>query len=153
VAAVHPTVVTALGLLVMAAALAVPLPVAAALVLLSGLLDGVDGCVALLSSRVTELGARLDRLADRLGEVVLGALLWRAGVPAWLATVALLLMLGLELRRTRGPLRVTVAERPVRLLLTASALLTWAVPWAAALVALHVVGVSQLERERIVARS
>ncbi|MCU1600526.1 MAG: CDP-alcohol phosphatidyltransferase [Frankiales bacterium] len=145
---VPPWTVTLAGLVVTAAALVAPLPVAAALVLLAGLLDGVDGCVAVLLDRVTDLGRRLDHTADRLGEAAFGALLWRAGAPVWLAVLAVLLMWAVELLR-RGPV-VTVAERPVRVLLTASALLVVPDVWAWALVALSAAGVGQLLRSRIV---
>lgn len=145
-----PSVVTAAGAVVMLSAVVVPLPVAAGLVLLSGLLDGVDGCVAILQDKVSETGRFLDHGADRVGELVLGVLLWRAGAPWWLAVVAVTLMLAVEgLRRT--PL-VTVGERPVRLLFTASALLVWPLLWTWALVALSAAAVVQTAagRERIV---
>ena len=150
---VPPWAVTAAGVVVMLLALVAPLRVAAGLVLVSGALDGVDGCVAVLRDKVSDTGRRLDHAADRLGELVLGALLWRAGVPWWLAISAVALMLAVEAVR-RGPV-VTVGERPVRLLLTASALLVWPLVWACALLALSVAAIIQLVvqlvgRERIV---
>lgn len=146
---VPPWTVTVAAVLVTLVAVAVPLPVAAALVLLAGLLDGVDGCVALLHDRASDVGRRLDHAADRIGEVVFGVLLWRAGAPWWLAVLAVALMLAVEVLR-RSP-SVTVGERPVRVLFTASALLVWPVAWSWALVGLSAVAVAQvLHRERIV---
>ncbi len=145
---VPPWSVTAAGLLATVLALVVPLPVAAALVLLAGLLDGVDGCVAVLQDRASERGRRLDHTADRLGEAVFAGLLWRAGAPAWLALVALALMWALEALR-RGPV-VTVGERPVRVLFTASALLVAPLVCTWALVALSAAGLGQVVRARIV---
>jgi archaetidylinositol phosphate synthase len=146
---VPPAAVTAAGLVVMLCAAVAPLPVAAGLVLLAGLLDGVDGCVAVLQDKVSETGRLLDHGADRVGELVLGVLLWRAGAPWWLAALAVALMLAVEGLR-RVPV-VTVGERPVRLLLTASALLRWPLVWTWALVVLSAVAVVQAAgRERIV---
>ena len=146
---VPPWSVTLAGVVVTAAALLLPLPVAAALVLLAGLLDGVDGCVAVLQDRASETGRLLDHGADRIGELVFGVLLWRAGAPGWLAVAAVLLMWGVEWAR-RTPV-VTVGERPVRVLFTAAALVVWPLLWTWALVAVSAVAVLQLlRRERIV---
>jgi archaetidylinositol phosphate synthase len=146
---VPPWTVTVAAVLVTLVAVAVPLPVAAALVLLAGLLDGVDGCVAVLQDRASDLGRRLDHAADRIGEVVFGVLLWRAGAPWWLASLAVVLMLAVEVLRHSA--YVTVAERPVRVLFTASALLVWPLLWTSALVGLSAVAVWQVvRRERIV---
>ena len=138
--------VTLSGLLVTLTALVVPLPVAAVCVLLAGLLDGVDGCVAVLRGTASDLGRRLDHAADRVGEVVFGVLLWRAGAPAWLAVVAVALFLAVELLR-RGPV-VTVGERPVRVLFTTSALVVWPVAWTWALVIVSAVAVVQVVAPR-----
>lgn len=147
---VPPWTVTLAGVAVLVAALAVPLPVAAALVLLSGLLDGVDGCVAVLHGKASDLGRRLDHAADRIGELLFGVLLWRAGAPVWVAVIAVVLMLAVEGLR-RGSV-LTVGERPVRVLFTASALVVWPLLWTWALVGLSVVALAQLGggRERIV---
>ena len=134
--------VTLAGVAVTLAALVLPLWAAALCVLLAGLLDGVDGCVAVLRGTASDAGRRLDHAADRLGEVVFAALLWRAGAPVWLALLALVLMLGVEAVR-RGPV-VTVAERPVRVLFTAAALLVWPLVWAWGLVGLSAFAVGAL---------
>jgi phosphatidylglycerophosphate synthase len=152
---VPPDAITAAGLAV--TALGLVLPLAWVLVLLAGLLDGLDGAVAVLSDRVTARGARLDRLADRAGEVLFAVLLGQAGAPWPLAVAVGVAMVGLEeLRRlSRRVGTVTVAERPVRVLVTAAGLATGAGPWAWVLLALTVVGAGQLvwvlSRERIVA--
>jgi archaetidylinositol phosphate synthase len=154
-ARVPPDLLTLAALLVTLAALLVPW--GWVLVLLAGLLDGLDGAVAVLRDRVTACGALLDRLADRLGELVFAALLVRAGAPWELGLVLAVAVLALEeVRRASGRvLLVTVAERPVRVLLTAAGLATWATAWSGALLALTVVGLAQLgrvlTRERIVA--
>ena len=140
--AVPAWTVTLFGLAVTLLALVVPLPVAAACVLVAGVADGVDGCVAVLRGTASDAGRRLDHAVDRTGEVVFGLLLWRAGAPAWLAVLAVVVMLGVEVLR-RGPV-VTVAERPVRVLFTTSALLVWPVLWTTALVALSVFALGQL---------
>jgi len=141
--------VTAAAVVVTLLALVAPLPAAAALVLLAGLLDGIDGCVAVLQGTASDAGRLLDHGADRLGELVFGVLLWRAGAPWALAVTAVVLMLAVEGLR-RAPV-VTVGERPVRVLLTAAALLRWPLLWTWLLVALSAVAVVQGQRrERIV---
>src|SRR5438874_2099870 len=72
---VPPSAVTVLGVVVAAAV--VPLASAggrwpllvALVVLLSGLLDGVDGAVAVLTGRSTPWGSVLDSLADRCSDL------------------------------------------------------------------------------------
>ena len=102
--------------------------------------------VAVLRDRVTEWGGRLDHAVDRVGDVVLAVLLWRAGAPVELAGLTGLAVLAVEGVRVwrHDVVRLTVGERPVRLLLTASALLVAPVWWAAALLVLSVVAVGQL---------
>ena len=79
---VHPDVVTLASLLVAAVVLAVPPSAGALLVLASGLLDGVDGCVAALQDRVTQLGYRLATWRAPYQHydpaASLGALVWSA---------------------------------------------------------------------------
>lgn len=131
-ARVPPNAVTALAVAAAAGAAVVApaLPVVAAgLVLVNGLLDGLDGAVAVLSRRVTRLGFLLDSLADRVSDVLLLVALWRAGAPG-LACVAAGVALGLlEYARARAGQAgmseigvVTVGERPVRVVLGAAGL-------------------------------
>jgi CDP-diacylglycerol--glycerol-3-phosphate 3-phosphatidyltransferase len=86
-----PVAVTALGLVV--AGLAV-LPAAAGgwwlvaaglLVGLSGLLDSLDGALAIATGRASRRGFVLDSAVDRLTEAAYAAALWVAGAPGPLA--------------------------------------------------------------------
>jgi CDP-diacylglycerol--glycerol-3-phosphate 3-phosphatidyltransferase len=102
-----------------------PLP-AAALIGLSALLDGLDGAVAVLSSRVSSLGARLDRVCDRATELCFAGCLWLAGGPwFWCLAGGALALVHEGLRswaRHRGMTSigvVTVSERPTRVLVAA----------------------------------
>jgi len=98
------------------------------LVLLAGVLDGLDGAVALRTGRARPLGAVVDSVADRVGDVLLGAVLAAIGAPlAWvLAAVALVFLLEYVRARAQavgmpGVGAVTVAERPTRLIVVAMA--------------------------------
>jgi phosphatidylglycerophosphate synthase len=91
VAGLPPLAATALGLLVAAAAV-VPalaggawLVVAGVLVGLSGLLDSLDGALAIATGRASRRGFVLDSIVDRLTEAAYAAALWAAGTPGWLA--------------------------------------------------------------------
>lgn len=90
-AGMPPVVATALGLVVAAAAV---LPAAAGgawllaagiLVGLSGLLDSLDGALAIGTGRASRSGFVLDSVVDRLTEVAYAGALWAAGAPGWLA--------------------------------------------------------------------
>lgn len=134
-AGVAPVLLTAWG--VVAGTLAVALAdlggrwplAAAAVVVVSGLLDGVDGAVAVLTDRATRLGYVLDSVADRVVDGLYLAALWRLGAPAG-ACVAAGAALGLlEYTRARAGSAgmreigvVTVGERPTRLIVTVLAL-------------------------------
>ncbi|MGY1747965.1 CDP-alcohol phosphatidyltransferase family protein [Modestobacter sp. SYSU DS0511] len=90
-ALVSPLAATALGLIVAGAAV----PAAAAgglwliaaglLVGLSGLLDSLDGALAIAGGRASRRGFVLDSVVDRLTEVAYALALWVAGAPGWLA--------------------------------------------------------------------
>jgi phosphatidylglycerophosphate synthase len=135
---------------------------AAALVVGSALLDGVDGAVAVLGGRASRWGYVVDSLADRLAEALFGVAVWLVGVPGWLCLLAVGLGWLHEYVRARAVgagLRdigaVTVGERPTRVIFAAAALLAggalpgshaatvsvagWAVVAAAGLVQLLVV--------------
>ncbi|GAA3626269.1 CDP-alcohol phosphatidyltransferase family protein [Kineosporia mesophila] len=129
---ISPHVVTFFGLLVGVCAL-VPAAggsrwplLAAALIGLSALLDGLDGAVAVLSSRVSSFGARLDRVCDRCSDVCFAACLGLAG-GFWVWWVAgaccgLLHEFTRSWARHRGMTSigvVTVSERPTRVLVAA----------------------------------
>jgi phosphatidylglycerophosphate synthase len=166
---VPPSVVTVGGLLVAggAAALAFAgggwLWLAAVLVLLSGLLDGLDGAVAVLSGRTSAGGYVLDSVVDRCSDLLYVVALWGAGAPGPVSAGAGALALLHEYLRARATAAgmtdvgvVTVWERPTRVVVTAVALLgaaaasapggseTWAAVGAWAWVVLGVAGLGQL---------
>ena len=90
-AGLPPVVVTALGLAVAAAAVwpaaagGLWLIAAGVLVGLSGLLDSLDGALAIGTGRASRRGFVLDSVVDRLTEAAYAAALWVAGAPGWLA--------------------------------------------------------------------
>ena len=129
---VPPDVLSVAGVLVLVGAWALAgtgrpgTAVAAVLVVLSGVLDGLDGAVALATGRARPLGAVVDAVCDRLGDLLLLAVLVALGAPtAWALAVAAATLLH-EYARARaqavgmpGVGAVTVAERPTRIILVA----------------------------------
>jgi phosphatidylglycerophosphate synthase len=133
-AGVSPNMVTVAALLMALAA--VPLaavdgwigPAAACLaVTLSGLLDSLDGAVAVQSGRTTKVGFLLDSALDRIADAAFpAALALAAGTGEWLAVAATAACWWLEYVRARGTLAgvtgkllITPGERPTRIILTA----------------------------------
>jgi CDP-diacylglycerol--glycerol-3-phosphate 3-phosphatidyltransferase len=129
------------------------------LVLVSALLDGLDGGVAVLARTESFLGALLDSLGDRAADALFLIALWRAGGSGLWCLVAAGGLALLEYTRARaGALGrgeigvVTVGERPVRVALAALGLVL--APWwsqaptvsAACTGALCAVAVPQLVR-------
>jgi CDP-diacylglycerol--glycerol-3-phosphate 3-phosphatidyltransferase len=117
VRAVPPTAITALGLLLAwdAVLLAGRLPaVAAGLVVLAAMCDGLDGAVAVVAGRATALGAHADAVADRLADLAFAAVLWRCGVPWGVALACGVVAVAVDIARRlkRVPERITVGERP-----------------------------------------
>ncbi|HEX5812843.1 MAG TPA: CDP-alcohol phosphatidyltransferase family protein [Pseudonocardia sp.] len=103
---------------------------AATLVVLAGVLDGLDGAVALHTGRARPLGAVVDAMADRVGDLLLVATLAVLGAPpAWCIAAAATTLLHEYLRARAGAAgmpgvgALTVAERPTRLVLVAVACL------------------------------
>ena len=164
---VPPDVVTLLGvgfsgLVVWVASLGGRWPILAfALVVLSGLVDSLDGAVAVLTDRVTRWGYVLDSVADRVSDGLYLVALWLLGADVWVCVAAGALMMLQEYARARalaGGLDdigvVTVWERPTRVITTAMFLLgcgiypsaaeTWARAGAAAWLGLGVIGLVQL---------
>lgn len=99
---------------------------AAAVVVGSGLLDNLDGCVAVLTDRATRFGAVLDSVVDRVSDGLYLAALWALGAPGPLVVAAGSLMLLQEYARARATAGgmsdigvVTVWERPTRVVVTA----------------------------------
>ena len=100
------------------------------LVVLVGVLDGLDGAVALHTGRARPLGAVVDAMADRVGDLLLLATLAVLGAPpVWCVAAGALTFLHEYLRARAGAAgmpgigAVTVAERPTRLVLVAVACL------------------------------
>jgi CDP-diacylglycerol--glycerol-3-phosphate 3-phosphatidyltransferase len=135
-ARVSPLVATALGLVVAGAAIG---PAAAGgswliatgvLIGLSGLLDSLDGALAIAGGRASRRGFVLDSVVDRLTEAAYAAALWAAGAPGWLAVAfGALCWLPDYLRARAGQAGVgetgalSVWERPTRVALTGMTLL------------------------------
>jgi phosphatidylglycerophosphate synthase len=135
-AGLPPVVVTALGLAVAAlavwpaAACGLWLVAAGVLVGLSGLLDSLDGAVAIGTGRASRRGFVLDSVVDRLTEAAYAAALWAAGAPGWLAVgFGALCWLPDYLRARAGQAGVaetgalSVWERPARVAMTGMTLL------------------------------
>ena len=126
-----PLVATALGLLAAVAAVAPSaaggpwLLAAGVLVGVSGLLDSLDGALAISTGRASRRGFVLDSVVDRLTESAYAGALWAAGAPGWLAVLfGALCWLPDYLRARAGQAGVaetgalSVWERPTRVLLT-----------------------------------
>lgn len=156
---VPPLALTVLGALLALDALLLTgsLPaVALVVVLLATLCDGLDGAVAVLSGRATRFGSLADRVADRVADSAFALVIWRCGAPLWLAIVAGgLSVLHEAVRALLGGdrrSRLTVAERPTRVVCTTLACLCAAVStavWpptvcAAVWTGLAVIGLAQL---------
>jgi CDP-diacylglycerol--glycerol-3-phosphate 3-phosphatidyltransferase len=132
--------------------------VAFALVLVSAACDALDGAVAVIADRASAAGAIADKIADRVADIAFALVIWRCGAPLWLAVIAALLSLLHEaIREIRGGRlrsRITVAERPTRVICAALACVCAGVSsaaWppsvcAAVWVTLAVVGLMQLAR-------
>jgi phosphatidylglycerophosphate synthase len=171
---IGPNAVTLLGLLV---ALAAPLFawrsvvsssvgwlwLAVAACAVNGLLDTLDGAVAVVSGRTSDWGYVIDSVSDRVSDCALMVTLYFAGSPAWICVTVAVLTVCQEYARARatgvGVAEVgvvTVWERPSRIIVTAVftglaawapyslARDQWALIGAAAALVLAVVGLSQL---------
>lgn len=140
-----PSAVTMAGLLVTAAA--VPLAavgdrwllLAGGVVLLGGIIDSLDGAVAVLTHRATRWGALLDSVVDRVAEAVALLALWLAGAPPAVCVLAGALTWLQEYARARAAVSgidlagaITPGERPTRVLVAGMFLLAAGVYPAAA---------------------
>lgn len=99
---------------------------------LSLLCDGVDGTVAILTSKDNKRGAMLDSVCDRISECFWALAFYALGASAWVIGVAFVFAFTQEYARARiaglGDYRidvVTIAERPVRASFLAVAMLAW----------------------------
>ncbi|MEP6760590.1 MAG: CDP-alcohol phosphatidyltransferase family protein [Sporichthyaceae bacterium] len=131
---------------------------AAVMVVVTGLLDNVDGAVAVLRDRVTSWGAYLDSVTDRVGDLLMVLALGLAGAPWQVCVLGGTLMFLLEYARARATVAgmpdvgvITVWERPTRVIVTAGFLASAAAlgdPWPAlgswAWVGLGIIGLVQL---------
>jgi len=106
-------------------------PLLAALILvLAGVLDNLDGAVAVLTGRASGFGYVLDSVADRVSDAAAVVALWALGAPAWLCLAGGSACWMQEYARARAGAAgmtelgvLTVFERPTRILLTAFVLL------------------------------
>ncbi|MEN9922794.1 MAG: hypothetical protein RIS09_308 [Actinomycetota bacterium] len=89
------------------------------------LLDGVDGSLAILQNRASRFGAVLDSVNDRIQEslllIALSWVLFTTGFSLWITTALLLSLLAtllLEYARSRAmtKVKITIWERPTRVL-------------------------------------
>jgi phosphatidylglycerophosphate synthase len=166
-AGLGPWPVTAAGILVAAAACwpasaGGRWPVlAAALAGASGLLDNLDGAVAVMTGRTSRWGFVLDSACDRLADAAYCLALLLAGAPAELAVAGAALAWLHEYVRARAAVAgmpeigvVTISERPTRVIVTAMFLLgaglypgagdLWVTAGAAAWTTIGLVGLGQL---------
>ena len=177
-ARVAPDLITLAGLLAGAAVVGLTtlgggwVLAAGALVVASGLLDNLDGAVAVMTGRATRWGSVLDSVVDRVCDGLYLTALWILGAPGWLCVIGGSLMGLHEYTRARAAAAgmseigvVTVGERPTRVIVTAVFLAcagsygageqVWATLAVAAWVGLGVVGLGQLlvvVRRRLVSR-
>lgn len=133
---VPPDVVTLLGLVVSGVVVALCalggrwVLLAAVVVGLSGLVDSLDGAVAVLTGRSTRFGAVLDSVVDRGSDVLYLVALWVVGAPLVACVLAGVLVLTQEYARARATAVgmddvgiITVGERPTRVIVVAMFLL------------------------------
>jgi CDP-diacylglycerol---glycerol-3-phosphate 3-phosphatidyltransferase len=152
---ISPNAVTWLSLLIAAASgvavLSGAFALGAALLIMSGLCDALDGAIARATGRVSPFGALLDSTVDRLADALplIGLMVFFASRP-WLALVPALAMLGAfvvpYVRARAEGLGVTLPplfmRRPERLVLLVLSLLLGTLPFGAHLPeALLLVGV------------
>ncbi|HEX7303776.1 CDP-alcohol phosphatidyltransferase family protein [Lentzea sp.] len=131
---VHPDVLSVAGVMVAAGAVAAAgaggrwALLALLLVVATGVLDGLDGAVALRTGKVRPLGAVVDAVADRLSDLSLLLVLLVLGAEAWWCAVIGVTVLLHEYARAKAQAvgmasagAITVAERPTRMIVVAIA--------------------------------
>ena len=119
---ITPNILTLLGLLSAIAMALTPHSLwAIALLVLSLFFDGIDGSVAIFQHRESNWGAILDSVSDRISEALWLYVLYRAGVPAWVAIAIWTIASTQEYARARLASLghhdievITPTERPVR---------------------------------------
>jgi CDP-diacylglycerol--glycerol-3-phosphate 3-phosphatidyltransferase len=131
---IHPDVLSVAGVVTAGGAVGAaaaggrwPL-LALVLVVAAGVLDGLDGAVALRTGRARPLGAVVDAVADRLADLCLVLVLLVLGAPAWWCAGLGAALLLHEYARARAQGAgmtsagaITVAERPTRVIVVAIA--------------------------------
>lgn len=130
-AGASPNAVTTLGLAVVVGGVGAAwaggwwLLLAGLLMLISGLMDNLDGAVAVMTDRATKWGYVYDSVVDRAADVLFLVALWLAGAPAGVCVVAGVLTFVQEYTRARAGAAgmsevgvVSVWERPSRVLVT-----------------------------------
>ncbi|WP_439030602.1 CDP-alcohol phosphatidyltransferase family protein [Gordonia terrae] len=137
-----PNTVTALGVIATAVGLCLTIlgewwPLLAAVVIVvAALLDGIDGAIAAQTGTASRWGRINDAVADRFSDVMLVGIVVVVGAPPWIGATLAVLTLILEITRAtaqavgmKGPGAVTVWERPSRVILAvvaaASSTLWW----------------------------
>jgi phosphatidylglycerophosphate synthase len=135
-AGVSPDAVTLLGLAVSGVVVALCalgdrwVLLAAVVVGASGLLDSLDGAVAVLTGRASRWGAVLDSVVDRASDALYLVALWLVGAPSWVCVAAGVVVFTQEYARARATAVgmddvgvVTIGERPTRVIVVAMFLL------------------------------
>jgi CDP-diacylglycerol--glycerol-3-phosphate 3-phosphatidyltransferase len=150
---VAPTAVTFVGVGVAGFALVSAPLLAAVLVVLAALCDGLDGAVALRRGIAGRPHARsIDHAADRVTDVLFAAALWHAGASWLVAATAAVTTLGYETVRSllrssdRDVAVVTVGERPIRVVVIVVALVASPLTGAVIIALATVVGTVVLTR-------
>jgi phosphatidylglycerophosphate synthase len=119
---ISPNLLTALGLLTAVAMAATNAPeIALLLLVLSLMMDGIDGSVAIVQGRESQWGGVLDSVADRIAEACWLYAGWKIGVPAWVVISMWAIASTQEYARARLASlghseigEITPTERPVR---------------------------------------
>ncbi len=132
-----PNSVTVMGVIFMSVVVAISpdSPAIAALCLpFVGLLDNIDGIVAVRSSRVSAYGAFLDSIADRIVDILSVAIFVRLGAHVYVGICALMTTVIHEYMRARALSLgakdvgvISIAEKPTRIIVTAIGLVAVAV--------------------------
>jgi phosphatidylglycerophosphate synthase len=106
------------------------LPLAALIVGISGIADGLDGAVATLTGQSGRRGAVLDAGCDRISDLLFVTALWAAGADGLVCCAAAAGLMVHEYLRAaargaglRSVAIITVAERPTRVIVIAAFLL------------------------------
>ncbi|ROZ84130.1 CDP-alcohol phosphatidyltransferase family protein [Gordonia sp. OPL2] len=146
---VSPNVITVCGVVLTMTAVGIATAgrwwpaLAALLIVVGAVLDGVDGALAAQRHSTGGWGTVLDTLADRCCDLLLVAMLILLGAPLWSGIVIGVATLLLESVRATaqttgmvGPGTLTVWERPSRVVLAVlgaagAAVLWWAGGWSA----------------------